>query len=984
MLLVPDIDDRNYRFITLSNGLDVMLISDPKVDRAAAAMDVNVGYLADPPSLPGLAHFLEHLLFLGTRKYPSENDYAQYLNENGGFSNAYTDAQNTNFYFEIAAGALDETVLEPALDRFAQFFVDPLFDASCTERERLAVDSEHTKNIQNDDWRVQQLERDLSAEGHVFRKFGTGNLTTLKTKPESEGIDTREACIQFYNAHYSSNIMKLAVLGKESLDVLEKWVVPRFSAIKNKSITPETFPVNPLGASELGKLIRMKPVKEAQTLMLTFPWPDTTDIYRKAPNKYLCHLIGHESNGSILSCLKEVGLASSLRCYVSHGAKGFDFFKIEIDLSDQGVQEWENVVYIFFQYVEMLKKSEPCKWIYDEVSVMSHLSFKYQEKIDPSSYCSSISVCMQLYKEHDVLIGPYLMEDFDAQLIKDLTATLSISRFRAILIASPENGTDGWLNAPWYGTEYCVFDLPSGLMDRLANIEQNHELHLPKENPFIPQSFFVTPENSEDVFEHPLIIKDTPTTRLWFLLDNKFKVPRTGVTLIIKSPLVYASPRLSVIAALYCELVMEALNEMTYMAETADLSCNMQTAVEGIVLAFGGYSDKLEFFVQSVTATMANFKIDPNRFTVVKEDMTRSHMNFDTENPDYHASYFLSWMLQERLWTDQEKLRELDSITLDDICTFYPLFLNPAHIETLTHGTFDREAALRLASIVESTLSPSIRPLPVSSRFTTTRTRIIPPLTDVTYRRLLPNVENTNNAVLLYFQFGAASRETSAKTLLLDQIVGEPFFDTLRTKEQLGYVVWSGARFSTGISGLQFAIQSGKSPREIEERILAFLEENVPDLLAKMTNEEFQKHCGTVAMRLKEKPKFLIASSQLFWNEITEGTYDFDRLEEISEKLLTGITKDNLIDFYENFVRAEGKGRAKLSIQVWSHQSFKNIGEFADGTHQSSGDRLIVTSDSHVSELRNKWHLCSSGSTVRSIESLYAPRVLLEGQNEGL
>lgn len=88
-------DNRDYRGLQLSNGLKVLLISDPATDKAAAAMTVDVGHMSDPDELPGLAHFCEHMLFLGTKKYPNENAYSTYLSENGGSSNASTYADNT-------------------------------------------------------------------------------------------------------------------------------------------------------------------------------------------------------------------------------------------------------------------------------------------------------------------------------------------------------------------------------------------------------------------------------------------------------------------------------------------------------------------------------------------------------------------------------------------------------------------------------------------------------------------------------------------------------------------------------------------------------------------------------------------------------------------------------------------------------------------------------------------------------------------------
>ena len=73
------LDDRKYRVMTLNNGLRVLLISDPKSNISAAAMDVPAGSFNDPPDYEGLAHFCEHMLFIGTKKYPETNQYSHFF-----------------------------------------------------------------------------------------------------------------------------------------------------------------------------------------------------------------------------------------------------------------------------------------------------------------------------------------------------------------------------------------------------------------------------------------------------------------------------------------------------------------------------------------------------------------------------------------------------------------------------------------------------------------------------------------------------------------------------------------------------------------------------------------------------------------------------------------------------------------------------------------------------------------------------------------
>lgn len=248
-ILKSEQDTREYRGLVLDNGLRCVLISDPETDKSAAAMSVEVGYLSDPDNLPGLAHFCEHMLFLGTKKYPDENDYSSFLAANGGTSNAATYADMTKYYFEVVPNKLSE-----ALDRFSHFFIDPLFTETATDREINAVDSEHEKNLTADVWRIRQVNKELADPKHPYHKFGTGSKATLFTAPKEVGIDVRKELFQFHEKWYSSNMMCLAVLGKESLDELEEIVVEKFSSIINKSIEPEVYDPKPYLNDRLGKI----------------------------------------------------------------------------------------------------------------------------------------------------------------------------------------------------------------------------------------------------------------------------------------------------------------------------------------------------------------------------------------------------------------------------------------------------------------------------------------------------------------------------------------------------------------------------------------------------------------------------------------------------------------------------------------------------------------------------------------------------------
>ena len=150
-------------------------------------MTVGVGSMSDSPDSFGMAHFLEHMLFLGTEKYPDGGSYQKFVSIHDGYSNAYTAEDRTNYHFEI-----DPDYFEEGLDRFAQFFISPLFNPDLVDREKRAVDSEHSKNIPNDFRRIYQVKRKAYDIEHPANHFATGNLKTL------EGVGRKEL-LNFYN-----------------------------------------------------------------------------------------------------------------------------------------------------------------------------------------------------------------------------------------------------------------------------------------------------------------------------------------------------------------------------------------------------------------------------------------------------------------------------------------------------------------------------------------------------------------------------------------------------------------------------------------------------------------------------------------------------------------------------------------------------------------------------------------------------------------
>ncbi|PWN23331.1 hypothetical protein BCV69DRAFT_280939 [Microstroma glucosiphilum] len=919
----PDLDDREYRIIALANGLEALVIRDPTTDKASAAMDVRVGQLSDPEDFQGLAHFCEHLLFMGTEKYPRENEYSEYLSNHSGASNAYTGMENTNYFFDVG-----HQHLEGALDRFSQFFLTPLFDASCTEREIRAVDSEHKKNLQSDTWRAFQLDKSLSDPRHPYSHFGTGSAKTLWDQPRQRGQDVRDELLKFHDRYYSANVMKLVILGRDSLDQLTDWVVDKFSGVRNKGLAAPTFPNSPLGEEQLKTQVFFRSVKDIRLLDITFPIPDQTPQFRAKPGQFVSHFVGHEGQGSILSHLKKRGWANHLSAGATNGADGFEFFKISVDLTKEGLKNYENVVLAVFRYLDLLKQSSIPQWTYNEVSSLCDLAFRFSEKIPPSSYASGLSTQMQNpYPREWVLSGPYLTRNFDVDLIKKTLSYLSPERCR-VTVAAQEcpDGTQAWdRKEKWYGTEYKLSPLPSKLLEQPSGAEFE-DLALPGPNNFIPQTFDLAGGSKQEheskrlgVTKRPQLIKQTPLGRLWHKKDDQFFLPKANVFMLLRSPLIDATPANAVKSRMFVELLKDAMTEYAYDAELAGLGYNVEAQADGFGISVDGYNDKLPVLLSYVLKAVKNFEVDPVRFEMIKDSVSRQYENFRQEAPYQHANYYTSYLTVERMWTPTEKLVELKEMTSADVQRFIPDLLARLHVEMLAHGNLTESQAGSLMDLAESTLAAK----PLSpTELISPRSLILPTPSDSRWRRQVSNKDNVNSSIELYCQVGDPLDVEKRATLgLMSQIASEPVFDQLRTKEQLGYLVFSSVRRTIGSMGYRIIIQSERDADFLESRIEAFFEQ-FKKLLEEMSPAEFEKQKASLIAKKLEVVKNLGEESTRFWFHIHSGYYDFLARERDVEALKK-VSKSDVLELFMQYIHPSSPTRAKLSVHVQSQVKAK-------------------------------------------------------------
>ncbi|CAN0120298.1 unnamed protein product [Ectocarpus sp. 6 AP-2014] len=926
----------------LPSGIKAIVISDPDTKISAAAMDVHVGYFSDPDDLPGLAHFCEHLLFLGTDKYPDESSYEAHLKSHGGSSNAYTASEDTVYYFNVASDHLAGP--DGALDRFAQFFIAPQFTESATERELNAIESENAKDQTCDYWRLLLIENSRANPKHPYSKFGAGNRKSLLEDPAAKGKNAREALLPFFYAHYAANQMTLVVLGKESLSELQQAVEEKFSAVPKRGcgLRPSSAwigKVKPFLDDRAKPLqaFNVVPVKDLRSLEVS--WTLTFDTYEErkeyldaAPFSYIAYVVGYEGPGSLLSYLKGKGWSNALNAGCSASNDDFTNFEISVDLTPEGLLNRFHVLTAIFSYLDLMQKEGIPQSLAPELLVMSDLGWQFQDKIEADALVNWLAPNMQNYSMETAISGPCRLQRYDESFVHTLLNYLrpdppagsSLSRPR-VTVTAKDFEKAATEREKWFDVPYQVESLEAYTEEWKAP-PAIPEFKLPGPNPFIPEDVRVVVPDGKlpkpgEAIDPPKVVENLSNDGVWKVrhkLDDIFAQPKACCKFQLVSPAAFESPRTWAALDLFDSCLNEHLTEYTYDALTAGLSFNLSVNRRGIGLSFQGYGDKMPEFIDKVAEAVATYSpSDPVEFERLRDVLRRRCSSFDNEQPYRHAMANADEATEDPTYTVREIGATLDSIELADLRPLASRVLAEAEGVCLMQGNLQKEDVPRYMEGVRRWLKPT--PLPEDKRPETKIVRLpqTPKGCGSLLRRPEEDESNDNSAVQLLFQVSDRSLESQVLAEVLMATIEEPFYNSLRTKQQLGYMVFSGVSRVEGVRFMYLTVQSAeRSAPYLTDRCLEFVQE-FRQQLVELTPGKLSDFVQGLLSRKLEPDHRLFSEVNRNWGEIVTGQLKFDRRREEVEALRK-IQEEDLLRFFERHLQEGGEDRRLLTSEVFA------------------------------------------------------------------
>jgi len=876
--------------------------------QSAAALCINIGSFSDPDEVPGMAHFLEHMVFMGTTKYPDENSFDAFNRKYGGFDNASTDCETTLFYFEIPRRNLVE-----GMDRFAQFFIDPLMKIGSMQREREAVDSEFQMALPSDYNRMAQIYGGLAA-GHPMSKFMWGNKKSLSPGLSDEEMHKR--LHEFRLRHYSAQYMTLAVQSQHPLDTMQEWVEQIYSAIPNNKQDKETFNhlQKPFSNPRYHKLYRIHPVQNVYQLDLNWSLPPLQHKYRTKPLHYMSWVIGHEGKGSLLSYLRKKVWALSL----TSGCEGDGFemnttcslFVITVVLTKTGYEQIENVLKSIFGYLSMMQAEGPNSRIFGEIQEIERLDFAYKEDKQPCDNVETISENMQFYSPERFLDGDDLLFEYDQEIISECTQALVFDSVNMFLKSRDIPAEELDQVEPWFNTKFSETSIPASWAQACKDTSLSSEFHLPLPNLFIAEDLSIRNGDVEGS-KYPVKIVEDSLGELFYKKDDHFLQPRSYVYYHLRSPLTLNSIDEAILMDLLSNCLLQLMVEDVYPADMAQLGYALSSAETGITIKVCGLSDKLPRLLDVILEHMVTMEnnVTEDLFRAVSEQTRKNYYNHSIKPSKLVRDVRLS-VIQDVYWTAFEKHNRIRNLSLDQLKQFIKDFRGHAFIQGLVQGNITSKQAMEIDNKVRSSLG--FKPLHPEAQ-TQLRCK------EVAHGSHLVQVDgfnsgDANTLVTNYYQAGPGGIREHTILEIVCTLMEEPVFDTLRTQEQLGYSVFNTLRNTFGVLGFSVTVntQATKfSSEHVDQRIELFLAKFVSEHL---NAEKVEEVVRTLNKQKVRADVTLAEEVNRHWGEIMGMEYNFNRNQKEIQALAT-ISVEDVLGYFRPLL-VDTKTCRKLSVHV--------------------------------------------------------------------
>lgn len=887
---------------------------------ASVSVTVGAGSCDEPSDYPGLAHLLEHIISLGSKEFPEEDAFSKFISRHGGFENAFTSFNSTTYEFDI-----DNKYLSEALYRFSRLLKEPLLRQTGIAKEVKAIDNEFELAAVDED--IQRFQVILSnfPKGFPLNTFPWGNAKSLQQKEEILQAETEK----FYKAFYRNDAIKVCVHANYNLQELEEMFSKCFSDIGPGHREPETEPKEVPSLADVKKSFAggfyfLKSTSKIQKL--TFTWVIDTLIreYKVLPLDLILGLLNERSSGSLYQRLMDENLITDLGAELEDIDGQINEYLympfLWLKLTDKGMQNINLIIQYTGEYLNMLNSNVLPDYYLNEAKTISQYEFRYADEVAEEDLTNVISQGMK-YIPYQQLLQSGIYRVFlkeDKAMVAKVLSELAIKSAR-IDIQAPElpailkdakvnQIVDYEYEEHYFGTKYTKLDIKEIVSPQVLNqiFEKgtySETFTFPERNELIPEALKLHDINQDFVLptkvtsHQNLVNQDN-----WFKVDTEFRIPKASIQFLVCFNL-----KRDFASNVYLELVENYLLEIFFQgignkARKAGFECNIEKheyfSLEITIYGFSGKIINLsKMILDFLFSTLKEIKDDV--FGQIVEKRTKFYEKA-LDDPERYLKIALIRYLYDFGRMPEEKIEFLKNPELNSnfkaFCSRLVQSGSIRKIKTYAHGNLLQEDLSELYTTLHNHIETKLllessnkekTTSSVDSLFIDATTPISSGLRrfpqEIPSAQLISHIKKQkNNLSLYYLDLGEDTLENRVLCQLLNQIFNTELFESLRMKQQIGYIANSYPIVLSSLRvGLEIWVSSSKlNASEITQKILEFVKWFIEEFLPKYDEKEFDD-LRQSEISIKTKPFHSIQDAALdFWSEIKYNTLLTNRRQQ--------------------------------------------------------------------------------------------------------
>lgn len=871
----PRLQDQKTHKILLDNGIQVYLVSDPDRQQSAASFGMRVGSWQDPKAYPGTAHFVEHLLFMGSHTYPNEELFMQSIDKAGGTTNAYTSTDKTVYGFSS-----DNEHFEAIFDIFAHMFMDPLFNPDTISREYKAVEQEYQLSLTKDNWRFFAVLKALGDPDHPHNAFSCGNSETLAKIPVQTAID-------WYKRHYQPEKGVLVLTSPLPLEVMANMVETSFGQIKSTNETPEAVstPATLFKPDLFPAKIHIPPYEqETQEIILLWELPpsynSTLPSGKNASHVMLYHTLAGNHEGSLQHKLKRTSLITEASSWIYQVADNTHLFSLSFTLTDKGVAEREQVIQQVDAYLKTLTTLSMPMYFPEEIATIWENQRSITARAHAFSFCMDYAAKLLHEPLPSFPLAHEGLASFDEKGYIELIENLQLDKALQLYVMTPEKvGINTTKLEKWYQVPYEV--VPAELAQKTAT-STSEFIPFPGPNPYIASKVQPLAKPEYEAPTKATWLIDKPKEQLIYWEDDTFLLPKVALEALIESHHIDLSAKSDLYLELFETITNKNLNHLNVQGGIAGIGIGVAAQGDGIGISLSGFSEKsLPFFIDGL-AIITDLNTTDEAFDVAKESL-KANLNNEKFSPPFRQSLnHLHTLTSNHGHSNDTYLAALEGIQKEDFIEFMGKVLSQSSLKMAISGALSKDRAhtfyraLRNHNVLRPKLALEALPEPIKKQSLALDGESLP---EKTY---LACTEKGAVAILR-IQDSDFSFSKLASNYLLNYALKGEFFETLRTKQQTGYLAAAFPhKTDNDLLSHNFVVQSTThSSEELLARYELFLEEFVAKIEEHIPPKQFTDFKATLDNQISI-PHETIASknSELFYGLVTyQG--DLDRKEKL-------------------------------------------------------------------------------------------------------